>query len=609
MRKTKNAIIKRIAAFGLAAAMVFGGNTAFTAISHAEEQNNDEYTYLYAQLNWAEYWEAENVYLEDGKSLTDNCEDQDTHGETDKGAFDAVSRATTNHGLHRGSFQCAATLYCDNGESYKLAYWAEDGKSFYTTDGTNISYAKGVLTLADGTITNLQHYEVSGIKYVPVAVKTSDLDSFKQEYQVVENGGILRGGYSENNLKAYTAVAEVTKDTNGLKVAEKNEDGTFSFGKRQTGADSGLKDTGLTKAVKTQESVSEKVGSYGEFIRVDVNNAEDAADGEGYGPLGAKLQAAEWTYYGTDSTYSTPVRVFGTKFAADNWMHKAMGIQLGLTESYRAAIPNDMDGSGYWKVTLYALGYEDTEYKVQVTADQIKLADKEKTDDVSGLQALVDRAEALQQDKYTEQSWDALQAELQEAKDELAKTEHYKANVDEACAHLKDAIEALEEKEVPAPSESAAPTPSDSAAPAPSNSAVPTPSNSTAPAGSATPAPSNSAAPAGSATPAPSGSAVPAGSVTTIVGKVTSVKAASKKKQTAVISWKKAKGADRYEVQYSLKKNMKKAKSKLVSKTSVTITKLKKSKKYYVRVRAISNSGSKKTYGKWSAVSTVKIKK
>lgn len=604
MRKTKNVMIKRIAAFGLAAAMVFGGNTAFATISHADEKNNDEYTYLYAQLNWDEYWKAENVYLEDGKSLADSCEEQDTHGETDKGAFDAVSRATTNHGLHRGSFQCAATLYCDNGESYKLAYWAEDGKSFYTTDGTNIPYAKGVLTLADGTTTNLQHYEVSGIKYVPVAVKTSDLETFKQEYQVVENGGTLRGGYSENNLKAYTAVAEVTKDTNGLKVAEKNEDGTFSFGKRQNGKDSGLKDTELAKAVKTQESVSEKVGSYGEFIRVDINNAEEeAADGEGYGPLGAKLQAVEWTYYGTDSTYSTPVRVFGTKFAADNWMHKAMGIQLGLTESYRAAIPEGMDGSGYWKVTLYSLGYEDTEYKVQVTADQIKLADKEKTEDVSELQALVEQAEALQQENYTEQSWDALQAELQEAKDELAKTEHYKANVDEACAHLKDAIDALEEKATPAPTESAAPTPSDSAAPAPSNSAVPTPSN------SAAPVPSSSAAPTGSAAPVPAGSAEPAGSVAATVGKVTSVKAVSKKKQTAAVSWKKVKGADSYEVQYSLKKNMKNAKSKLVSKTSVTITKLKKAKKYYVRVRAISGSDSKKTYGKWSAVSSVKIKK
>ena len=47
------------------------------------------------------------------------------------------------------------------------------------------------------------------------------------------------------------------------------------------------------------------------------------------------MQAVTWTYYGNDSTYSTPVITYGTKFAADNWMHKSMGIQLGLTDSIR----------------------------------------------------------------------------------------------------------------------------------------------------------------------------------------------------------------------------------------------------------------------------------
>ena len=28
-------------------------------------------------------------------------------------------------------------------------------------------------------------------------------------------------------------------------------------------------------------------------------------------------------------------------FAADNWMHKAMGIQLGLTDSYRCQLPKE----------------------------------------------------------------------------------------------------------------------------------------------------------------------------------------------------------------------------------------------------------------------------
>ncbi len=50
------------------------------------------------------------------------------------------------------------------------------------------------------------------------------------------------------------------------------------------------------------------------------------------------------------ASYTTPVRKFGTKFAADNWMHKSMGIQLGLTDSLRCQLPEGTDGTGYWKL-------------------------------------------------------------------------------------------------------------------------------------------------------------------------------------------------------------------------------------------------------------------
>ena len=70
------------------------------------------------------------------------------------------------------------------------------------------------------------------------------------------------------------------------------------------------------------------------------------------------MQAVTWTYYGDDGTYTTPLRTFGTKFAADNWMHKSMGIQLGLTDSLRCQLPEGTDGTGYWKITIRALGYD-----------------------------------------------------------------------------------------------------------------------------------------------------------------------------------------------------------------------------------------------------------
>lgn len=77
------------------------------------------------------------------------------------------------------------------------------------------------------------------------------------------------------------------------------------------------------------------------------------------------------------------------------------------------------------------------------------------------------------------------------------------------------------------------------------------------------------------------------------------------------VSWSKNTAAG-YEVQYSLKKNFKGAKKVTVKgnkKNYVTIKKLKKGKKYYVRVRAYNMNGKKKLYGAYSKVKKVKIKK
>ena len=61
----------------------------------------------------------------------------------------------------------------------------------------------------------------------------------------------------------------------------------------------------------------------------------------------------------TTAACTNALQTYGTKFAADNWMHKSMGIQLGLTKSQRCQLPEGYDGTGYWTLTVYALGYED----------------------------------------------------------------------------------------------------------------------------------------------------------------------------------------------------------------------------------------------------------
>lgn len=110
-------------------------------------------------------------------------------------------------------------IYGEDGSEFDVSHWSADGKTLYLTDGTDVAYAKGTITKADGTQTKLKEYKVTGLKYVPVAVKTSELDDFKKTYKVVENDGELVGGYSEMNLSAYDLKANVTADTNGLKTA------------------------------------------------------------------------------------------------------------------------------------------------------------------------------------------------------------------------------------------------------------------------------------------------------------------------------------------------------------------------------------------------------
>ena len=389
-----------------------------------------EYQYVYAGLTWAEYWASEGVYA---AGDTTSSEELDGHKELDKGAFDTVTRATTNHGLHRGSFQTETTIVAEDGSRYPIATWV-DQNTIKLTDGKTVGFKKGTITKADGTTVDMDHYEVYGLKYVPVAVRTEDYAAFCQKYNVVTNDGVLEGGYGEVQLSAYTATAAVTADTNGLKYAVKNGD-SFTFEARKTGADSGIKDQAQKTATNVTPTVKDASGSYGEFLRVDIT-------GDGYGDLGANMQAVRWDYCGDDATGTKVLRSFGTKFAADNWMHKAMGIQLGLTDSLRCQLPEGTDGTGYWRLTVYALGYADYSFVVQATdANIVKPA--EDPADTTALTKEVETAKALAENDYTKESWTAMQTELQEAEELLAREDATQAEVDEALEHLKAAEAAL----------------------------------------------------------------------------------------------------------------------------------------------------------------------
>ena len=404
-----------------------------------DEQNpstpaTDEYTYGYAGLTWAEYWAGEKVQAA-GSSASSS--ELDSRNEADKGAFDVVTRATANHGLHRGSYQCMATIYANEGATFDLATWAADGKSFTTTDGKTVTWNRGAMT-CDGASYTLKDYEVTGLKYVPVKIKTSDLEAFKASHSFVANGETLAGGYTENNLQAYSGlVADVDANTNGIKTVT-NNNGTFSFSAATTGTDSGIKGQELKTATDIKPTVKDASGSYGEFLRVDLNG--------NYGDLGANMQSVTWTYYGDDATYTNALATYGTKFAADNWMHKSMGIQLGLTKSERCQLPEGTNGTGYWKLTVHALGYNDYTYTFQATDDNIMGAKEPVTDATKAqLQELYDKATSLDKSKYTEDSWTAssIETETAETKDLLAKKNLGEAEAAEQITHLQGALDAL----------------------------------------------------------------------------------------------------------------------------------------------------------------------
>ena len=95
------------------------------------------------------------------------------------------------------------------------------------------------------------------------------------------------------------------------------------------------------------------------------------------------------------------------------------------------------------------------------------------------------------------------------------------------------------------------------------------------------------------------------------VAKASLTSAKNSKSKQILLKYKKVSGAKGYEISYSTDKKFKKAVTKKnTAKTSYTISKLKKGKIYYVRIRAYkTDSTGKKVYGKYSSMKKVKVSK
>ena len=95
------------------------------------------------------------------------------------------------------------------------------------------------------------------------------------------------------------------------------------------------------------------------------------------------------------------------------------------------------------------------------------------------------------------------------------------------------------------------------------------------------------------------------------VAKASLTSAKNSKSKQILLKYKKVSDAKGYEISYSTDKKFKKAVTKKnTAKTSYTISKLKKGKIYYVRIRAYKmDSTGKKVYGKYSSMKKVKVSK
>lgn len=86
-------------------------------------------------------------------------------------------------------------------------------------------------------------------------------------------------------------------------------------------------------------------------------------------------------------------------------------------------------------------------------------------------------------------------------------------------------------------------------------------------------------------------------------------KVSALKKKKVLLRYNKVQGASGYQIQYSMKKNFARAKTKTAKGNSLKVSGLKVKKKYYFRVRVCKKVNGKTYYSGWSNVKSVKAKK
>ena len=228
---------------------------------------------------------------------------------------------------------------------------------------------------------------------------------------------------------------------------------------------------------------------------------------------------------------------------------------------------------------------------------------------------VISEAESKNQADYPAEKWSYFAQALAAAKEKAADSQATAEQIREATAALQEAMSNLTQTtQSPGPEGSQPPqstSPEGSQPPASEAPQSTSPEGSQPPASSVpqSPGPEGSQAPGSSMEPTPT--ETPDSDADSVAG-VKIKKVTSPKKATIKVTWKKAADVSGYAVKLGtnskVTKSVKNVTIKQANKTSVTVKKCKRKKKYYVKIRAYVLKDGKKVYGKWSKTKKVKVK-
>ncbi len=319
-----------------------------------------------ASLSFAEYWAGELGV--DSDTLQASSETPDSEGNLDAGGLDAVSRATTKHGIFRQQF--GYDVYV-NGELVVSKQDVEkDGKTvteFVTDPAVKVSLKadsdyiglkdeemqtaandRGLYTedlaksfMHEGKEYKIVSYTVEKMKNIPVAVPADKVEEAVEKY-----------GFKED--------ASIHAETHGLKVLGEN-----GFGPRN------VKNVSDDKAlvldhIKTVYNT--RYGSNAEaYIYFKKANGDELTQEE-FIDYALHFRTARIDYYGDDSTYSKLLHSYGTKHSADSWWsdHHGTRIDVGINYGFKRF---EGSGAGYYTITLIANDYSDIVANVHFLPD------------------------------------------------------------------------------------------------------------------------------------------------------------------------------------------------------------------------------------------------